>query len=87
MEHERTVTRRLDRIDRLQREGAPAADLLDEVRRLLHAAERLAAGGGNSELEIALEHCREALAEGELPQPQRHPEHDPPAGAVVHRSP
>ena len=85
MEHERTVMRRLDRIDRLQREGAPAADLLDEVRRLLRAAERLAAGGRDPDLDTALERCRDALAEGELPRPDA--DADRPAGAVVHRSP
>jgi hypothetical protein len=82
MEDERTVTRRLDRIDRLQREGAPAADLLDEVRHLLRAAERLAGGERDPRLDTALERCREALVEGEL---RPDPDVDRAAGAVVDR--
>lgn len=61
-----TVLDGLDRIERLQADGAPAGDLLDEVRRLLRAAERWAGGERDTDLDAALERCREALAGGEL---------------------
>lgn len=62
MDAERDVIDRLNRIERLDEAGAPAADLLAEVRALLHAAERLAGGAADDVLDGALARCRSALA-------------------------
>jgi hypothetical protein len=64
MDEARAVMRRLSRIEALEREGAPAASLLAEVRALLGEAETWVAAerGGVDAAESALERCREALA-------------------------
>jgi hypothetical protein len=62
MEEARAVVARLDRIDRLERDGAPPAELLEEVRSLLREAEawvRVDRAAGVAA--DALERCREAL--------------------------
>ena len=57
---------RLDRIESLERDGCPAAVLLDEVRALLHEAEAwvrvepIDTGGAAQ----AVDRCRSALAAG-----------------------
>lgn len=56
---------RLERIDALKREGAPAADLLVEVRSLLDEGERWLAAekpGGVDRARAALAGCRAGLA-------------------------
>jgi hypothetical protein len=61
----RTVIRRLERIETLQSEEAPAADLLAEVRQLLRegeawlAAER--SGAGSAAAAAALADCRDRI--------------------------
>jgi hypothetical protein len=66
VEQARAVLERLERIEALKRDEAPAGVLLDEVRALLTEAEAWAeadrAGGRATD---ALEACREALAAGE----------------------
>jgi hypothetical protein len=56
------VLERLRRIDALERERAPAAALLAEVRALLLEAEEWVRREGDDRSECALERCREALA-------------------------
>ena len=54
---------RLERIDRLEREGAPAPALLSEVRALLGEAEAWARRDRAGEaVDEAIESCRAALA-------------------------
>ena len=54
---------RLQRIDELKTDGAPAEELLDEVRALLSEAEAwLEAEGASGRAARALESSREALA-------------------------
>jgi hypothetical protein len=62
VEKEREILDRLERIDGLRREDAPAAALLDEVRSLLAGAEPDAPGRAAA----AIERSREALEAGEL---------------------
>jgi hypothetical protein len=66
VEQARAVLERLERIEALKRDEAPAGVLLDEVRALLTEAEAWAeadrAGGRAAN---ALGACREALAAGE----------------------
>jgi hypothetical protein len=61
MDEARQVIERLERIDALRREGAPAADLLVEVRSLLAEGERWLAAEkpeGVERARAALEDCR-----------------------------
>ena len=63
MDEARAVLRRLERIEALDREDAPAGVLLDEVRALLREAEawvRVEPDGTDLAFD-ALERCREAL--------------------------
>src|SRR6266540_1361057 len=63
----RAVLERLDMIDALRREDAPASVLLNEVRSLLSEAEEWvrAEPGADQQAIGALQRCREALAAGE----------------------
>jgi hypothetical protein len=67
MDEARQVLERLERIDALRRDGAPAAELLAEVRSLLTegerwmAAEKMESGG---RARAALADCRAGLGEG-----------------------
>jgi hypothetical protein len=67
MDEARQVLERLERIDALRRDGAPAAELLAEVRSLLTegerwmAAEKLESG---CRARAALADCRAGLGEG-----------------------
>jgi hypothetical protein len=63
MDEARAVLRRLERIDALQREGAPARSLLAEVRALVEeAAAWVAAEPGDTvAADAALDRCRAAL--------------------------
>jgi len=65
MDEARAVLRRLNRIEALEREGAPPRSLLAEVHELLAEAEAWAAAerGGVELAEAALQRCRHALAE------------------------
>ena len=70
MEEARAVLRRLDRIEALERAGAPAEELLAHVRALLAEAEawtrREPAGAGAAA--DAVERCRAAVeARGRVP--------------------
>jgi hypothetical protein len=63
MDEARAVLARLDRIDALEREGAPAQVLLEEVRALLAEAERWmrAEPAGTESALDAVERCRKSL--------------------------
>ena len=64
MDEARRVLERLERIDALRREGAPAADLLAEVRSLLVEGERWIAAerpGSVERARTALADCRDGL--------------------------
>ena len=62
MEKERAILERLERIDGLRRDDAPAAALLDEVRALLSEAEDWVADEDVPEAAArAVERTREAL--------------------------
>ena len=53
---------RLERIERLRRDAAPADVLLSEVRALVHEAERWSAReGADGRTADALSRCRESL--------------------------
>ena len=66
MEKERAILERLERIDGLRREDAPAAVLLDEVRALLSDAEDwVREEQVPSRTATAVARAREALAAGE----------------------
>ncbi|MBA2641855.1 MAG: hypothetical protein H0U82_02860 [Actinobacteria bacterium] len=62
MEEAGAVLERLERIERLRREGALAATLLDELRALLREAEDWASVEGGDAGERAVAGLREALA-------------------------
>ncbi len=66
MEEARAVLARLDRIEALERERAPAGELLAEVRALLAEAEAWvrAEPAGTERAEDALERCRERAESG-----------------------
>jgi hypothetical protein len=67
MDEARQVIERLERIEALKREGAPAADLLVEVRQLLVDGERWLAAespAGVDRARGALADCRATLSAG-----------------------
>jgi len=67
MEEARRVLERLERIETLRRDGAPAADLLAEVRGLLAEGERWLAAErphGVERARAALADCRSSLESG-----------------------
>jgi hypothetical protein len=66
MDEARTVLRRLQRIETLEREGAPARLLLAEVHALIEEAEAWveAEGPGADLAEAALGRYRDSLARG-----------------------
>jgi hypothetical protein len=66
MDEARQVLDRLKRIDALRREGAPARDLLAEVRSLLAEGERWIAAerlDGDERARAALADCRAGIGE------------------------
>src|SRR5581483_5852696 len=90
MDEARAVLARLQRIERLERAGAPARDLLVEVRTLLGEAEawlRAEPARAGGVAESALERCRRAVAAAELgragPRPARRGAHAPRGGGGV----
>jgi hypothetical protein len=67
MDEARQILDRLERIDALQRDGAPAPDLLAEVRKLLAEGERWLAAekpDGVERARAALDDCQAGLASG-----------------------
>jgi hypothetical protein len=62
MDEARAVIERLDRIEALERDGAPAAALLEELRALVRDAEAWARLEGDARAAEAVERCEEALA-------------------------
>jgi hypothetical protein len=65
MDEARAVLLRLERIEALEREGAPARSLLAEVHALVEEADAWVAaeGGDAAEAVEALDRCRAALME------------------------
>jgi hypothetical protein len=67
MDEARQVLQRLERIDALRRDGAPAPDLLAEVRSLLAEGERWLASEGpdrTARARRALTDCRDGMNAG-----------------------
>jgi hypothetical protein len=63
MDEARAVLARLDRIETLDREGAPPGVLLEELRGLVQAAEAWARVEGDERAQRAVERCDAALAQ------------------------
>jgi hypothetical protein len=61
MDEARAVIDRLDRIEALERQGAPPGKLLDELRGLVRDAEAWARLEGDERAGAAVERCDEAL--------------------------
>jgi hypothetical protein len=61
MDEARAVIDRLDRIENLERQGAPAAALVDELRGLVRDAEAWARLEGDARAAAAVERCGDAL--------------------------
>jgi hypothetical protein len=61
MDESEAVLQRLSRIESLDRAGAPAADLLAELRELVHEAEAWSAHEGDARAVAAVDGCRSAL--------------------------
>jgi hypothetical protein len=62
MDEARAVLARLDRIEALEREGAPPGALLEELRGLVHDAEAWARTEGGERAKNAIERCASALS-------------------------
>jgi hypothetical protein len=67
VEEARAVLERLERIEALERGGAPAPELLDELRALVREAEAWARLEGDDRAAAAVERCGEALSARILP--------------------
>jgi hypothetical protein len=63
MDEARAVLARLDRIEELEREGAPPGVLLEELRGLVQAAETWAKLEGDERARKAVERCDAALSQ------------------------
>jgi hypothetical protein len=63
MDEARAVLARLDRIEELEREGAPPGVLLEELRGLVQAAEVWAKLEGDERARTAVERCHVSLAQ------------------------
>jgi hypothetical protein len=61
MDEARAVLARLDRIEALEREGAPPGVLLEELRGLVHDAEEWVRMEGGDRARNAVERCAAAL--------------------------
>ena len=61
MDEARAVIERLDRIETLEREGAPARVLLEELRGLVHDAEAWARLEGDERAAAAVDRCGASL--------------------------
>jgi hypothetical protein len=64
MDEARAVLTRLDRIEALEREGAPPGVLLEELRGLVQEAERWVRVEGGERARDAVERCSSALGVG-----------------------
>ncbi len=62
MDEARAVLARLDRIEALEREGAPPGVLLEELRGLVQAAEAWARLEADERAAAVVERCADALA-------------------------
>jgi hypothetical protein len=62
MDEARAVLARLDRIEALEREGAPPGVLLEELRGLVQEAEAWARLEGDARAAVTVERCADALA-------------------------
>jgi hypothetical protein len=62
MDEARAVLARLDRIEALEREGAPPGALLEQLRGLVHEAEAWARLEGGERAKEAIERCASALS-------------------------
>jgi hypothetical protein len=62
MDEARAVLARLDRIETLEREGAPPGVLLEELRGLVHDAEAWARVEGGERAREAVERCSSVLS-------------------------
>ena len=62
MDEARAVLARLDRIETLEREGAPPGVLLEELRGLVHDAEMWARLEGGERAREAVEKCSSVLS-------------------------
>ena len=62
MDEAEAVLERLARIEALDREGAPARSLIDELRELVREAEAWSRAEGGEAAEGAASHLRSALA-------------------------
>ena len=62
MDEARAVLARLDRIETLEREGAPPGVLLDELRGLVQEAEAWVRTEGGERARDAVERCASALS-------------------------
>ena len=63
MDEARAVLARLDRIEQLERHGAPPGTVLEELRGLVQAAEAWVRLEGGERAEKAVERCAAALAQ------------------------
>jgi hypothetical protein len=63
MDEARAVLARLDRIEELEREGAPPGVLLEELRGLVQAAETWAKLEGDERARAAVERCDAAFSQ------------------------
>jgi hypothetical protein len=63
MDEARAVLARLDRIEELEREGAPPGVLLEELRGLVQAAETWAKLEGDERARAAVDRCDAALSQ------------------------
>ena len=63
MDEARAVLARLDRIEELEREGAPPGVLLEELRGLVQAAEVWAKLEGDERVRTTVERCDAALSQ------------------------
>lgn len=64
MEEAEAVLERLGRIEALERAGAAAPELLEELRHLVREAEAWSALEGDARTELAVDRCRSALGSG-----------------------
>jgi hypothetical protein len=62
MDEARAVLGRLERIEELERRGAPPAELLGELRELVHEAEAWARCERDDDALAAVDRCASALA-------------------------
>jgi hypothetical protein len=67
VEEARAVLQRLERIEALERRGAAAPELLDELRALVREAEAWARREGDARAAEAVERCADALSTRILP--------------------